>query len=86
MAKTKITARSCGPFPVFWMGRLAADLRDELAAHGLGIALAENRGAHDEHVRARFLAGEDVVELHAAVEMLKTATNRAASALEKLER
>ena len=48
---------------------LAVHFLDELAAHGLGVALSENGGTYDEHVRARFLAGEDIVELDAAVNL-----------------
>ena len=51
------------------MVRLAVNEFHEFAAHGFGIALAEDGGAYHEDVCAGFLAGEDVVEFDAAVNL-----------------
>ena len=51
------------------MERLAVNERHEFAADGFGIAFAKDGRADDEYVCARFLAGEDVVEFHATVNL-----------------
>lgn len=51
------------------MVQLAVNELHELAANGFGIGLAKNRGTNDEYVCAGFLAGENVVEFHATINL-----------------
>ena len=51
------------------MVQLAVNELHELAANGFRIGLAENRGTDHEHVCSGFLAGENVIELHAAINL-----------------
>lgn len=50
-------------------GLLAVDEFHELSTHFFGIGLAKDCGTHHKYVGAGFLAGEDVVQLDAAIDL-----------------
>lgn len=50
-------------------GLFAVDEFHELSTHFFGIGLAKDCGTHHKYVGAGFLAGEDVVQLDAAIDL-----------------